>query len=264
MKYDYDGYGNPTITYDSNNIASINNILYKGYYYDKESGLYYLINRYYNPRIRRFMSLDSIEYLNYDRSRCFNLYAYCNNNPVMYSDPEGEFVASIAIGALIGLACTGLKDLLNDGKLFNGDVSGWEYLGSAIGGAIGGLGTGIGTTMLFGGVGNVVSDTFSGQVKSFDDGFVQFVIGALTSGAAYGISKAITTKLASNKISSIIGFSSKNSKINASLAKHGFDKMKVGKMGMKAISNELYKKLGYKNAQDVIGDILSSGLGFIF
>lgn len=156
MKYDYDGYGNPTITYDSNNIASINNILYKGYYYDKESGLYYLINRYYNPRIRRFMSLDSIEYLNYDRSRCFNLYAYCNNNPVMYFDPKGEFgiLTGLIIGAIIGVtaafSAVAYMDYKDDGKIFNGSIEWYDYLGaSVLGGIIGAL-TGAATAWLSG------------------------------------------------------------------------------------------------------------------
>ena len=56
---------------------------YNGQIWDELSGLYYLRARYYNPRIGRFTQEDVI----YDDG--LNLYAYCNNNPVIYSDPSG-------------------------------------------------------------------------------------------------------------------------------------------------------------------------------
>ena len=53
------------------------------YYYDKETGLYYLTTRYYDPEVGRFISADVQVAYGYNR------YAYCNNNPVMGYDPEG-------------------------------------------------------------------------------------------------------------------------------------------------------------------------------
>jgi len=44
--YIYDAWGNATITVNQNNVAQINPIRYRGYYYDSESGLCYLISRY--------------------------------------------------------------------------------------------------------------------------------------------------------------------------------------------------------------------------
>ena len=44
-------------------MVNINPIRYKLYYYDKENGLYYLNNRYYDPEIMRFISIDDISYL---------------------------------------------------------------------------------------------------------------------------------------------------------------------------------------------------------
>ena len=44
-------------------MPKINLIRYRSYYYDKEIGLYYLNNRYYDPEIMRFISLDDISYL---------------------------------------------------------------------------------------------------------------------------------------------------------------------------------------------------------
>jgi len=201
----------------------------------------------------------------------FDTRPYLTFTPVMYSDGDGRFaISAIVIGTLIGFACSYIPDVIDNFKDgfewsdFNTFEDNWvKYIGAALGGAIGGFGAGIGTTMLFGGAGNVVSGIFGGDVNSVNDGLVQFTLGALTSGISYGISKGISTRLASGKISNIIGTSSKNTKINSSLAKNGFRNMKVGKMGMKAITKELYEQLGYKELQSEIGYILDFGLGFV-
>lgn len=90
-------------------------LVLRGYYFDDELGLYYLQSRYYDPEIGRFISADSIEYLNPDSINGLNLYAYCSNNPVMNIDPNGEFLfsflASLAIAALIG-ACVWVVPLI--------------------------------------------------------------------------------------------------------------------------------------------------------
>lgn len=60
----------------------------------------------YDPETGRFISQDSIDFLVPNHLTGLNLFAYCNNNPVMYSDPHGTIapiVASIAIGAVVGL-----------------------------------------------------------------------------------------------------------------------------------------------------------------
>ena len=60
--YSYDEWGNPieTVTRDDteaqNKIAEINPLRYRGYYYDAETGYYYLQSRYYNPEWGRFIS----------------------------------------------------------------------------------------------------------------------------------------------------------------------------------------------------------------
>ena len=40
-------------------IGQINPIRYRGYYYDTETGFYYLQSRYYDPTVRRFLNVDS-------------------------------------------------------------------------------------------------------------------------------------------------------------------------------------------------------------
>ena len=63
-EYAYDAWGNPVVTVDIDGIGTLNLFRYRGYYYDTETGLYYLNSRYYDPRTCRFISAD--ERLNYN------------------------------------------------------------------------------------------------------------------------------------------------------------------------------------------------------
>ena len=91
VKYSYDAWGNCTVAASSVfDLANNNPIRYRGYYYDRETKLYYLNARYYNPEWLRFISPDSTEYIDSENPNGLNLYAYCNNDPVNYSDPSGH------------------------------------------------------------------------------------------------------------------------------------------------------------------------------
>ena len=95
-EYAYDAYGNCTIVSGAtSNLASYNPILYRGYYYDRETGLYYLNARYYNPEWRRFISTDEPSYLDSETPNGLNLYCYCMNNPIMYADPSGHWIETV-------------------------------------------------------------------------------------------------------------------------------------------------------------------------
>ena len=92
-----------------------NPIRYRGYYYDLETGLYYLNSRYYDPETGRFLNQDLISYLDPETVNGLNLYAYCGNDPVNYVDPDGAeplpWWAKILIGAsfiIVGAAVTAL------------------------------------------------------------------------------------------------------------------------------------------------------------
>ena len=69
---------------------------YRGYYYDVETGYYYLQTRYYNPEWGRFLNADGYINANGDILG-YNMFAYCSNNPVMGVDPTGESI----LGAII-------------------------------------------------------------------------------------------------------------------------------------------------------------------
>ena len=148
--YIYDAWGNCTTkTLVSNNFSNYNPIRYRGYYYDRETGLYYLNARYYNPEWRRFISPDDTAYLDPNTPNGLNLYAYCNNDPVNFSDPSGRsLLAAIGVGLLVG-AVTGvagqvISDVVTNIIVHRFDFNEWSfsnwqtYAGAMLGGAIGG------------------------------------------------------------------------------------------------------------------------------
>ena len=99
--YTYDAWGNCTVSVVSGNTTLENNIVrtynpfrYRGYYYDTETGLYYLQSRYYNPEWGRFLNADGYVNANGDLIG-FNMYAYCSNNPVRYADKTGSIAGDI-------------------------------------------------------------------------------------------------------------------------------------------------------------------------
>ena len=81
-------YSDPVRAYDTA-LAELNPIRYRGYYYDAETGYYFLQTRYYSPEWRRFLNTDSTFIAGDDALNASNMYAYCNGNPVMFVDPSG-------------------------------------------------------------------------------------------------------------------------------------------------------------------------------
>ena len=109
-------------------IGCINPIRYRGYYYDNETGLYYLNARYYDPSIGRFISLTILDETK-GHINGLNLYMYCNNNPIMYVDPSGclaFFIITAIIGAVIGFGTALYIDYKDDGQIFNGSVKWYD------------------------------------------------------------------------------------------------------------------------------------------
>ena len=122
-KYNYDAWGNHRVgnarnelIYDSatgviatgyeSHIAIQNPIRYRGYYYDIETGWFWLSSRYYSPELCRFISPDSVDYLDPSSINGLNLYSYCMNDPINYADPSGHIAISTLI--LCGLALVGM------------------------------------------------------------------------------------------------------------------------------------------------------------
>ena len=114
--YYYDAWGRPVGTTSTTGIMQLNPLRYRGYVYDRETGLYYLQSRYYDPEIGRFINADAYA----ATGQGFvgnNMFVYCLNNPVNYSDQLGELAAAEGV---IGGVLTLLPAL--DGPLPIGEV----------------------------------------------------------------------------------------------------------------------------------------------
>ena len=88
-EYSYDAWGN--ILSATGSLANVNPLRYRGYYYDTETGFYYLQSRYYDPIVKRFLNADSYA----STGQGFighNMFAYCNNCPFAGSDPSGTAI----------------------------------------------------------------------------------------------------------------------------------------------------------------------------
>ncbi len=104
-RYSYDAWGVCTIVSDTTTvgIATVNPFRYRGYYYDAETGLYYVSSRYYDSEIGRFLNSDDPMFLGVTGNiASYNLFAYCENNPVNYKDPSGYGPAGTIIGVILG------------------------------------------------------------------------------------------------------------------------------------------------------------------
>ena len=174
-KYVYDAWGNHKITTDIDGIGTLNPIRYRGYYYDTETGLYYLEARYYDPETGRFISQDEIDFIVPNHLTGLNLFAYCNNNPIMFVDYTGHSVTAILIG--LGIA-TLVGGIIGGVVGYNSGDRSWELaksitigagLGLAIGGAV------VATTAVFAGaIAGATATVFGGVGVS-----QAFAIGAL-------------------------------------------------------------------------------------
>ena len=89
--YEYDAWGNVS---SSGRLAEINPLRYRGYYYDSETGFYYLRSRYYDPENHRFINADTYASTDSGDAIACNMFAYCNNNPVVFLDSTGMYSIS--------------------------------------------------------------------------------------------------------------------------------------------------------------------------
>ena len=88
VQYEYDEWGaigsiiTTNNTEEENTLANVNPLRYRGYYYDSETGYYYLQSRYYDSSICRFINADDYNYIDKDTVNGSNLFVYCNNDSI--------------------------------------------------------------------------------------------------------------------------------------------------------------------------------------
>ena len=101
--YTYDAWGK--VTNSGNIVGLYNPIRYRGYYYDTDTGFYYLQSRYYDPMVKRFINANGDFFK-------LNLYVYCENNPVMYKKSIISSDNSITEPSISSLVSIGIYDSL--------------------------------------------------------------------------------------------------------------------------------------------------------
>ena len=136
--YTYDAWGK--LLTSTGDLADINPLRYRGYFYDTETSLYYLKSRYYNPEVGRFINPDVFATTDVDGVLSANMFAYCENNPIRNSDSSGALFGLDAASVIIGAATGAITSLI--GGIAAGDT-GLELLGDvgigALSGAVGGV-----------------------------------------------------------------------------------------------------------------------------
>ena len=137
--YRYDAWGEVLVSSDASGfgLAQINPLRYRVYYYDQETGLYYLQTRYYDPKVRRFLNADDASVLTKDPEQLTekNLYAYCDDNPVMYRDDTGMFdIVSGIFGAVTNVATTYFA-----AKVTGQECGVWDLAVAAFAGLVSGM-----------------------------------------------------------------------------------------------------------------------------
>ena len=99
MTYTYDAWGRElswsTLNSGYAGLLYGNPLTYRGYIYDRETGFYYLQSRYYDPTVGRFLNADDTAFLGASGTLLgWNLFVYCENNPVSGFDYSGYFYIS--------------------------------------------------------------------------------------------------------------------------------------------------------------------------
>ncbi|WP_326981923.1 RHS repeat-associated core domain-containing protein [Chryseobacterium sp. MYb264] len=223
--------GNGAIITDKDVMLSLSKDLiidrgYTSHEHFGEVGIIHMNGRLYDPLLRRFLSADE-NIQDPFNTQIYNKYGYVMNNPLIYADPNGEFVW-IIVGAVIGAYVTGVK--ANNGSW---DPTKWNWKGTwtqiAAGAAIGAISGGIAAEagaaalaasnvtggflggVIAGGVGGAAGGAVSGAMTAglFGENIAEgalmgattgLISGAILGGAA-GAVKQISTNIKASDIS---------------------------------------------------------------
>lgn len=213
VAYTYDAWGNILSTTGSmaDSLGYTNPLRYRGYFYDTETGLYYVSSRYYNPRIGRFINTDDVDLLGINGDfASLNLFAYCGNNPVSREDTNGECWISVgimAVGGLIGAAISAVSSAVTQ-KALTGTVN-WKSVGVAaatgfVSGAIAASPLGLAGQVIAGGVTGGLSYAadclVNNKAMKLDEAIVSVGMGAISGriGGSGANQKMALTSVAKN------------------------------------------------------------------
>ena len=145
VTYEYDPWGNILSTSGSMaaTLGADNPFRCRGYYYDNESGFYYLQSRYYDPATGRFLNADDTAYIGASGTILgYSLFAYCENNPVSYMDSTGNWLlqaicgiaGAVVFGTVANILCRLLGVNATTRRLI---TAGFALIGGILGAAFG-------------------------------------------------------------------------------------------------------------------------------
>ena len=154
-KYLYDAWGKCVSIENAGGytIGTANPFRYRGYYYDNETGFYYLNSRYYNPEGGRFLNADAFASTDISDVLSANMFAYCGNNPVNNCDSSGSFCVPAAIvggvlNAALEIAGAYIDSAISGEAVDAGELVVDVVVAFATGAVQGGFGEGIISTAL--------------------------------------------------------------------------------------------------------------------
>lgn len=256
--YTYDAWGN--ILSLSGSLANINPFRYRGYYFDVETGFYYLQTRYYDPDLMRFINPDNYELIPELASTLYqlNLYSYCGNNPVMNTDESGEGIFSalllgLIVGVIVGAVSYTMSEVIS--YVITGEWT-WSwgmFAGSVLGGAISGMigVTGISMVWLSGINGLTSTMIGMGLENAFGEANHSFLEIVLTTIIVTGIS------MATAKITNLVkmrGFNAGRGSF-MSVAKQTNTKLKkniISKISLKTFGKIMAVNAGYNSVSSTL------------
>ena len=202
--YNYGAWGNYSVhgadgkkTTDATFIGHINPLRYRGYYYDRETRLYYLQSRYYDFANCRFINADTFATTDANGFLSANMFAYCENNPINGCDPSGEWV-HLVVGAVLGAVANVATSYLSaktNGENYSLLCAGIDAASGAVSGALAASGVGLAGQVIGNAAIDVAKGILNGETSAkqiatnaFLGGVGGFIGGK---GASYGNAKSI-------------------------------------------------------------------------
>ena len=193
-------------------LATLNPFRYRSYYFDEETGLYYLNTRYYDPEIGRFINADSISILSEgkDLFNGLNLFVYCNDNPINNTDENGASwwdkfwkglldVLSVIVVAAVVIGLTALSiATAGAGSVLLGVAIGVTAMSTAAG-AISGAFSAITNGTSF------AAGVFGGAIRGFGTG-AAIGLGIMTGGGAIGAIPALLGAVSLNYLTGSLAY----------------------------------------------------------
>ena len=221
--YIYDAWGNVTETVElvpgGTEIANLNPLRYRGYYFDTETGLYYVSSRYYDSEIGRWINADNQLSTGSDLTG-MNLFAYCGNNPVNRIDPTGEAWWHWALGAAVVavaavatvVTCGGFAAAATAVSLVSSGVAAATTASTVAAGAFIGSATVYGMAVLS-------AASTSNSVQEFSDQGNWGTVAATAAGGLTGGYNGYTMSKAQTPTSTPTGKGTQNPKVKAAVQK---------------------------------------------